>query len=97
MASFRNMLLCYDATLEGRRALIQGADLAQALGAETHLLAVAATIVGGAMVDMPSKTALHQEEKTVKDILKEGVERLRGRDVLHMQMRPHMMFALDFA
>ena len=43
------MLLCYDSTLEGRRALLQGAELAQALGAETHLLAVTRTIVGGAM------------------------------------------------
>ena len=82
MASFRNMLLCYDATLEGRRALIQGADLAQALGAETHLLAIAGTIVGGSMVDMPSRTALSQEEATVKAVLKEGVERLRARGLV---------------
>jgi nucleotide-binding universal stress UspA family protein len=82
MASFRNMLLCYDATLEGRRALLQGADLAQALGSETHLLAVSNTIVGSALVDMPSKSALREEEKTVQDVLREGVERLRGRGLV---------------
>jgi len=79
MTPFRNMLLCYDSTLEGRRALLQGAELAQALGAETHLLAVTRTIVGGAMVDMPSGAALREEEKTVKEILRDGVERLRAR------------------
>ena len=82
MGSFRNMLLCYDATLEGRRALIQGADLAQALGAETHLLAIAASLVGGSMVDLPSKSALNAEETTLKAVLKEGVERLRARGLV---------------
>jgi hypothetical protein len=40
MACYCNILLCYDSTREGRRALIQGAELAQQLGAETHLLAI---------------------------------------------------------
>ena len=82
MASFKNLLLCYDATLEGRRALIRGADLAQILGAETHLLAVAGALVGGAMVDQPSPMALRQEEQTVREVLREGVERLRGRGLV---------------
>jgi nucleotide-binding universal stress UspA family protein len=82
MASFKNMLLCYDSTLEGRRALIRGADLAQMLSAETHLLAIAGTIVGGAMVDQPSPVALRHEEQTVREVLREGVERLRGRGLI---------------
>ncbi len=77
--AFTNMLLCYDSTLEGRRALITGAELAQKLGAQTHLLAIAPTIVGGAMMDMPSNVALREEDRQVRDILREGVERLRGR------------------
>ena len=49
---YNNILLCYDSTREGRRALLQGAELAQKLSAETHLLAIAATIVGREMVIM---------------------------------------------
>jgi hypothetical protein len=39
MAPFR-ILLCYDATPEGRLALRFGAALAQQLQAETHLLSI---------------------------------------------------------
>jgi nucleotide-binding universal stress UspA family protein len=79
MPAFRKILLCYDSTREGRRALIQGAELAQALGAETHLLAIAPTLVGNPMVVMPSEIALREEERDIKDVLAEGVERLRAR------------------
>lgn len=41
MASYSRILLCYNATREGRMALRQGAALALELNAETHLLAVA--------------------------------------------------------
>ncbi len=40
MASYQKILLCYDGTLEGRKALRCGADLALELKAETHLLSV---------------------------------------------------------
>jgi nucleotide-binding universal stress UspA family protein len=82
MASFKNILLCYDSTREGRRALIQGAELAEKLGAETHLLAIAPTIVGGQLVELPSECALREEERHIKDVLREGVERLRARGLV---------------
>ncbi len=82
MAAFTNILLCYDSTREGRRALIQGAELAETLGAETHLLAIAATLVGGSMVELPSEVALREEEKNIRDVLHEGVERLRARGLV---------------
>jgi nucleotide-binding universal stress UspA family protein len=82
MAAFENILLCYDSTREGRRALLQGAELAQKLGAQTHLLAIAATIVGGHMVALPSEVALREEEKNIREVLREGVERLRARGLV---------------
>jgi nucleotide-binding universal stress UspA family protein len=82
MAFFKNILLCYDSTREGRRALIQGAELAEKLGAQTHLLAIAATLVGGSMVELPSGVALREEEKNIKEVLREGVERLRSRGLV---------------
>ena len=82
MAAFGKILLCYDSTREGRRALLQGAELAQKLGAETHLLAIAPTLVGSAMVDMPSAVVLEDEEQAIKEVLHEGVERLRARGLV---------------
>lgn len=37
MSAFGRILLCYDATREGRRALRHGASLAELMNAETHL------------------------------------------------------------
>jgi nucleotide-binding universal stress UspA family protein len=77
MACYRNILLCYDSTREGRQALIQGAELAQQLGAETHLLAI---VPGndGSMVE-PSEAGMREQERQIKEVLREGVERLRAR------------------
>jgi nucleotide-binding universal stress UspA family protein len=82
MAFFKNILLCYDSTREGRRALLQGAELAEKLGAETHLLAIAAMLVGSHMVELPSEVALREEEQNIKEVLREGVERLRARGLV---------------
>jgi nucleotide-binding universal stress UspA family protein len=79
MPSFKNILLCYDSTLQGRRALIQGAELAQELGAETHLLAVSGAVPGGGMLDQPSDIAMREQERTIREVLNEGVERLKAR------------------
>ena len=38
---YRKILLAYNGTKEGKRALLECADLASFLQAETHLLAVA--------------------------------------------------------
>jgi nucleotide-binding universal stress UspA family protein len=77
--AFTKILLCYDSTREGRRALLRGAELAQKLGAETHLLAIAPTVVGNTLVDMPSAVVLEDEEQAIREVLHEGVERLRAR------------------
>jgi nucleotide-binding universal stress UspA family protein len=87
MASFNRILLCYDSTPEGRRALRQGAELAVMLGAETHLLAIASnepSVVGEAMAGATMVGAgaaiagLLENQKTVKDLLDDGVQRLQA-------------------
>src|SRR5580698_6057363 len=82
MASYQKILLCYDGSREGRKALRCGADLALDLKAETHLLSV---------VDMRSSiaqsaglltdVACGSFEKTARDILQEGVDWLTERGV----------------
>jgi nucleotide-binding universal stress UspA family protein len=74
---YKKVLLAYDGSVEGRRALREGAKLAQFCGAEVFLLAVVepsfgATLEGGVMIPMDEQIAPY------KAILAEGVERLKA-------------------
>jgi nucleotide-binding universal stress UspA family protein len=74
---YRKVLLAYDGSIEGRRALCEGAKLAQYCRAEVFLLAV---------VEMPSIMApeaslsmtMEEQSAYYKEILDEGVERLKA-------------------
>jgi nucleotide-binding universal stress UspA family protein len=74
---YKKILLAYDGSIEGRRALREGAKLAQSCGAEVFLLAVVetassvASLEGGVMISMDDQIADYQA------ILAEGVERLK--------------------
>ena len=75
MESYRKILLCYDGSREGRKALRQGANLALDLNAETHVLAVVdmrSSIAqsAGLLTDM----ACGRFEEAARDILQEGVD-----------------------
>ncbi|CAG9231185.1 Usp domain-containing protein [Paraburkholderia tropica] len=77
MASFRRILLCYDATREGRRALREGTELALACRAQTHLLAV---LDEGPLqwgTDVVSAVPFEAAESAAREILHDGVERLQ--------------------
>jgi nucleotide-binding universal stress UspA family protein len=69
---YKKVLLAYDGSIEGRRALREGAKLAQFCGAEVFLLAVVeiassvAPLDGGVVISMDDEA-----------ILAEGVERLK--------------------
>ncbi len=75
---YQKVLLAYDGSVEGRRALREGAKLAQLCGAEVFLLAVVenapalATLEGGVGISMD------EQIQAYKAILAEGVERLRA-------------------
>jgi nucleotide-binding universal stress UspA family protein len=47
---FKRVLLCYDSTEAGRRALRRGAELAVLLGAQVHVLSIAPDGVANAAV-----------------------------------------------
>ena len=78
MSTFKRMLLCYDATREGRRALRDGAELAQLFKAETHLLAVLDNSRWMRGFDVVSEVPFDVEEQTAKEILEEGVAKLEA-------------------
>jgi len=80
MGSYQTILLCYDGSREGRKALRQGADLARVLGAQTHLLAVLDTRTqiahsAGLLTDL----ACSQFEASAQEVLAEGVASLKAR------------------
>ena len=78
MAPFNRVLLCYDATPEGRRALRCGAALAQQLQAETHLLAIMDCAWWSGGYDALSPMKFDIDEEAAKEILREGTEKLRA-------------------
>ena len=75
---YKKVLLAYDGSIEGRRALREGAKLAQFCGAEVFLPAVVETassvspLEGGVMISMEDQYAIYEA------ILAEGVERLKA-------------------
>src|SRR3981081_1566886 len=71
---YKKVLLAYDGSIEGRRALREGAKLAQFCGAEVFLLAVVepsfgATLEGGVTIPLDDQIA------TYKEVIPEDVER----------------------
>ena len=77
MATYRRILLCYNATREGRCALRLGAALAQQLGAETHLLAVLDDAAWCRGFDVVPAVPFNLEEQSAKEVLDEGVNKAR--------------------
>lgn len=78
MAPFDRILLCYDATPEGQRALLCGAALARQLDAETHLLAVLDLAWWPAGYDAFSSMKFDIDENAAREILQEGIAKLQS-------------------
>src|SRR3977135_517275 len=74
---YKKVLLAYDGSIEGRRALREGAKLAQLCRAEVFLLAV---VEGSSIMTPEAGLTIPIELQTeyYKAILAEGVERLKA-------------------
>jgi nucleotide-binding universal stress UspA family protein len=82
MASYSKILLCYDGTREGRKALRCGANLALDLKAETHLLSVVDMRTSIAQsAGLLTDVACARFEEAAREILHEGVDWLTERGV----------------
>ena len=73
---YKTVLLCYDGSAEGRKALREGAVLARAMGSQTYLLAVCRNLVTTSPPEGMSTTLVETEESTARAILNEGVRKL---------------------
>ena len=73
---YKTVLLCYDGSKEGRKALREGAMLARAMGSETHLLAICRDLVSTAPPQGLTSVLLDCEEIAARAVLEEGVQKL---------------------
>jgi nucleotide-binding universal stress UspA family protein len=77
---YRKILLAYNGSAEGKRALLECAELANFLGAETHLLAVATMPPSLFLTEgFVPEELLQEEKKRMQQILDEGIRTLTGR------------------
>ncbi|HET7922096.1 MAG TPA: universal stress protein [Gammaproteobacteria bacterium] len=76
---YTDIVLAYDGSLEGRRALREGAELAVQFKARTHLLAVIKQNAGTAVGQgLDPRSLPDDEEQRYRAVLEEGVTILKG-------------------
>ena len=78
---YQKILLCYDGSAEGRRALKQGADVVMAMKARVHLLAICPNMLVNAVPEAVTPQLISAEQDAAKSLLNEGVKWLRDRGV----------------
>ena len=77
---YRKILLAYNGSAEGKRALVECAELANFLGAETHLLAVASMPPSLFLTEgFVPEELLEEEKKRTQEILDEGIKLLKDQ------------------
>ena len=76
---YQNILLCYDGTAEGRRALRQGADVAMCMKSHAYLLAISHNLLSTAVPEGVTPELVNAEQGTANQLLTEGVLWLRER------------------
>src|SRR4026207_2375364 len=77
---YRKILLAYNGSQEGKRALFEAADLAGFLNAETHLLAVASMPPSLFLTEgFVPEELLEEEKKRTQTVLDEGIKRLTDK------------------
>jgi nucleotide-binding universal stress UspA family protein len=79
---FKRVLLCYDGTAAGRRALRRGADLAVLLGAQVFVLSIIpAALADAAVAAGAAGHACIVDNAEFRSLLHESVEWLKARGV----------------
>jgi nucleotide-binding universal stress UspA family protein len=78
---FKRVLLCYDSTEAGRRALRRGAELAVLLGAQVHVLSIAPDGVANAAVlaGAAGQACIVDEAAQYRKLLSESIDWLKAR------------------
>jgi nucleotide-binding universal stress UspA family protein len=80
---FNRVLLCYDGSADGRRALKRGAEFAILVGAEVHVLSILAgnSISPAVLAAAQGHACLVDEEQRCRELLDDCIARLKSRGV----------------
>ncbi len=78
---YQKILLCYDGTIEGRRALRQGAEVAMAMKSQAYLLAICRDMLATAVPEAVTPELMQCEASTAQTLLTDGIQWLRDHDV----------------
>jgi nucleotide-binding universal stress UspA family protein len=80
---FKRVLLCYDGSQAGRRALKRGAELAVLLGAQVHVLAIVPAGIANAAIDAGAAgyACVVEDFGGYRKLLEESLGWLRARGV----------------
>ena len=78
---YQSILLCYDGTAEGRRALRHGADVAIAMKSRAYLLAICRNMLATSVPEGVTPELVNCEQSTASQLLTEGVQWLKDHGV----------------
>lgn len=79
---FKRVLLCYDGSAAGRRALRRGAELAILVGAQVHVLSIVpGSVSGAAQAAAAVGHACLVDDRGFRKLLDESVQWLKARGV----------------
>lgn len=79
---FKRVLLCYDGTEAGRRALRRGAELAVLLGAQVHVLSIVTEVADAAVLaGAAGQACIVDEPARQRKLLSESIDWLKARGV----------------
>lgn len=81
MPTFNRILLCYDASREGQRALKEVAGLVEQLNVETHVLSILSNSAWTQSADITSAVPLEVASDAAKELLQEGLQKLAARGI----------------
>lgn len=76
---YRKLLLCYDGSTEGRNALREGAELALALHADVHVLAIVREHPPPVVPEGFTDSWFRSSDAQARQVLDEGIDWLRER------------------
>jgi nucleotide-binding universal stress UspA family protein len=79
--AYRTILLAYDGTTDGRRVLLEGADLAKRHSAKTHLLAVITGKTGAVMAQSLSAANPMEQTQFFNNTVDDGVKFFKSRGI----------------
>jgi nucleotide-binding universal stress UspA family protein len=78
---YRKILLCYDGSAEGRKALREGAEIAIATRSETYLLAICRSLLESSVPEGVTPGLVNCDEQSARALLEDGVKKLQEHGV----------------